>query len=94
MSPRGTVYLLCFNKPFKHARHYLGWTEDLPSRLERHASGNGAKIVAAAQAAGVGWTLVRTWLDKTRYFERKLKSQNNGPRLCPRCKIGFTWPQR
>jgi hypothetical protein len=25
-SPRGTVYLLHFERPYKHARHYLGFT--------------------------------------------------------------------
>ncbi|MBB5085041.1 putative GIY-YIG superfamily endonuclease [Nonomuraea endophytica] len=29
----GTVYLLHFAQPYRHARHYLGWTTDLQARL-------------------------------------------------------------
>jgi hypothetical protein len=32
----GTVYLLHFSAPYKHARHYTGWTDDLPGRLDQH----------------------------------------------------------
>ena len=29
----GTVYLLHFAVPYKHAAHYLGWTSNLPARI-------------------------------------------------------------
>lgn len=32
----GTIYLLHFSKPYKHARHYIGYTDDLDKRLARH----------------------------------------------------------
>jgi hypothetical protein len=38
----GVVYLLHFSKPYKHARHYTGWTESsgsLKARLARHERG-------------------------------------------------------
>ena len=35
----GTIYLLHFDRPYRHARHYTGWTEDLLDRLDRHAAG-------------------------------------------------------
>ena len=31
---RGTIYLLHFARPYKHARHYLGFAEDLERRLK------------------------------------------------------------
>jgi hypothetical protein len=34
----GTVYLLHFDRPYRHARHYLGWAEDLDNRLAEHAA--------------------------------------------------------
>ncbi len=53
----GTVYLLHFQRPYRHARHYLGWASDLPARLAEHAAGRGARLLAVIQAAGIGWTL-------------------------------------
>ena len=35
----GIIYMLHFDQPYKHARHYTGWTEDLLDRLDRHAAG-------------------------------------------------------
>jgi hypothetical protein len=40
----GTVYLLHFDRPYKHARHYLGWTANLQARLDSHRAGHGARI--------------------------------------------------
>jgi predicted GIY-YIG superfamily endonuclease len=37
-----TIYLLHLDKPLRHARHYVGLADDLPARLERHASGRRA----------------------------------------------------
>ena len=44
------VYLLHFDRPFKHARHYVGFFEDadkVASRLQRHADGDGAALTRA-----------------------------------------------
>ena len=77
------VYLLHFYLPYKHARHYLGSTDDLTARLHQHATGRGARLLAVASAAGIHWTLVRAWPgDRTR--ERKLKNHHRRA-LCPLC---------
>ena len=35
-----TVYLIHFDVPYAHARHYTGWTaSDLQGRLAEHAAG-------------------------------------------------------
>jgi hypothetical protein len=60
-SRRGTVYLLHFERPYRHARHYLGFAEDLERRLELHRAGRGARLVDVVVAAGIGFQLVRTW---------------------------------
>ena len=86
--PVGTVYLLHFHRPLHHARHYMGWTDDLGERLARHARGNGSALMAAVMRARVGWSLVRTWVGVTRDDERRLKRSHNVPRLCPACKQG------
>lgn len=82
------VYLLCFDKKFKHARHYIGFAENQRTfelRMKHHAKGNGSKLMAAVAKAGIGFTVARTWPDGDRNFERKLKNRKEGPRLCPLC---------
>jgi len=82
----GTVYLLHFDRPFGHARHYQGWSERLEPRLVEHRTGKGAKLLAAVHAAGIGWQLARTW-EGTRALERRLKRQGGGARRCPLCGV-------
>lgn len=82
----GTVYLICFDRPFRHARHYLGWTEGpVAKRMDRHRRGDGARLLAALKRAGIGWELVRTW-PGDRALERKLKNRKCSKQLCPKCK--------
>jgi hypothetical protein len=70
----GTNYLLAFDEPVGHARHYRGWSAQvrprwklgmrhddprLTGRLRDHARGvRGANLVQVARAKGIGWTLV------------------------------------
>jgi hypothetical protein len=95
------VYLLHLERPYKHARHYLGHATNLQARLAQHAAGNcvvslpndGARLLQVVMEAGIGWTLARTWLGG-RELERRLshrdplwgKRQKNSPRLCPICQ--------
>ncbi len=79
-----TIYLLHFDKPLKHAKHYIGLADDLDARLERHASGHGARLMSVINQAGITWRCVRTW-QGDRKLERKLKRLKATPRLCPVC---------
>jgi predicted GIY-YIG superfamily endonuclease len=80
----GIVYLLHFSQPYQHARHYIGWTEDLIERLELHASGHGARLTAVIRQAGIGFILVRT-CEGTRHTERAIKNHHGAVRYCPLC---------
>jgi predicted GIY-YIG superfamily endonuclease len=82
----GTVYLLHFNRPYRHARHYTGWTTDLDARLAQHIVGAGARLIQVIEQAGIDWTLARTW-PGTRNTERALKRQGGASRRCPLCGI-------
>jgi predicted GIY-YIG superfamily endonuclease len=83
----GVVYLLHLDAPgYAHAKHYTGWTADLPARLALHEAGQGARLLAVAHAAGIGWTLARTW-PGTRARERQLKRQGGASRRCPLCGV-------
>lgn len=82
----GTVYLLHFDAPYKHARHYIGWGEDLERRLSEHAAGHGARPTSVVLAAGIGWQLARTW-EGTRARERQIKNQGGAAGVCPLCGV-------
>jgi len=82
-----TVYLLHFDRPYKHAKHYIGYTTDLEARLQAHTNGTGARLMEVIANAGIGFTLARTW-DGDRKLERRLKKQKQTPRLCPICRQG------
>lgn len=80
-----TVYLIHFETPFKHARHYLGYTSlALEERINRHRSNRGAKLLIAVSSAGIKWNVVRTWVGG-RELETQLKRRKNAPTLCPIC---------
>src|SRR5438105_4055488 len=81
----GTVYLVHFDSPFGHARHYTGWAANLEGRLWHHANATGANLLRHVRAAGIGWTLARTW-QATRRKERSLKNSGGASRYCPICK--------
>lgn len=82
----GTIYLLHFAEPYRHAAHYMGWTADLDARLAVHRSGSGARLMAVIDAAGISWELARTW-QGPRARERALKNQGGHSRKCPLCGI-------
>jgi predicted GIY-YIG superfamily endonuclease len=80
----GIVYMLHFSEPYKHARHYVGWTEDLLARLDRHATGHGANLIGVIWQAGIGFTLIRI-CEGTRSTERAIKNAGGAVRYCPAC---------
>ncbi len=83
-------YLLHFTPPYRHARHYLGFADDLPRRLRRQATGRGANLVAVALAAGCSFELV--WLRLgSRDDERRRKNQKAAPACCAR-SARLAWP--
>ena len=85
----GTVYLLHFSSPVKHAQHYLGWALDASARVDTHLSGKGNPLVAAALSQGAHVELVREWPGVTRDFERSLKNKKGSAALCPLCLPGY-----
>ncbi|HLX49510.1 MAG TPA: hypothetical protein VKS82_14370 [Streptosporangiaceae bacterium] len=82
----GTIYLLHFDRPYRHARHYIGWAVNLNARLAAHEQGRGARLLEVVRAAGIGWQLARTWSgDRNR--ERQIKRQGGASRCCPLCGV-------
>ena len=82
----GLIYLLHFERSYHHARHYLGYTDDLEARVAAHRAGHGSPLVAAAVRDGIEFCVAATWPgDRTE--ERRLHRYRNSPRrLCPICR--------
>lgn len=80
----GVIYLLHFDQPYKHARHYLGWARRPADRLRHHANGTGARLTAVLREHGIGWTCVRRWRG-TRADELRIKNGSHVPEYCPLC---------
>lgn len=92
MPANAVVYLIHFERPYVVGRwscqHYIGSTVVFDRRMYEHHNGNGAKLLALVNAAGITWEVVRTWdvPREGRYAaERALKQQRNHKRLCPAC---------
>lgn len=83
----GTVYLIHFERPLHHARHYIGWASFVALRIQNHRSGHGARLMAVVTEAGIAWKVVRTWRNRGRRFERYLKNLKDAASLCPVCCI-------
>jgi len=81
----GWVYVLHFNRPYRHACHYVGWSEDLFRRLDAHAEGHGGRLMAVIKAAGIGFRITAVF-PGTRELERRIKRQHGGNKVCPLCK--------
>lgn len=84
----GTVYLIHFDQPLAHARHYIGWTvrESPLQRLRHHRRSHGARLLAVLNHLGIGYHVVRTWKRVDRAFERRLKNRKDATSLCPCCR--------
>jgi hypothetical protein len=80
------VYLLHFDRPYFHAQHYLGSTNNLPLRLLLHLRGHsGVHLLRAVRAAGIQWTTARVWFNGGRALEAKFKRAKRNRDLCPIC---------
>lgn len=81
------VYLIHFDKPYKHARHYIGYTEDLEQRMHEHELGTkGARLLQVVRDAGINFKVVRTWPEGDRILERHLKKMKKSSAYCPVCR--------
>lgn len=82
-------YLLHFSDKYKHARHYIGFSTDIPARVALHNAGRShARLTQAAARAGITMVLARVWVGASRDNERKLKNLRAAAKMCPFCNPG------
>ena len=79
------VYLIHFEKPYKHARHYIGYADNIDARIKHHRHNTGARLLQVVNAAGIKWEVVRVWEGAGRDFERRLKNAKDSDYFCPTC---------
>lgn len=83
------VYLIHFDKNYRHTRHYIGYAKThltLVRRIKHHRAGNGARLIQVINHAGISWKVARVWLDQDRKFESYLKYKYKcNRRVCPVC---------
>lgn len=84
------IYILEFNRPFHHARYYVGYADDYShyqKRVKQHRSGTGAKIMAAVVKAGIEFKTA-CLLEGDRHRERAIKRMKATPRFVARVRRG------
>jgi len=81
------VYLLHFDRPYKHAKHYTGYSKHPKIRIDLHRRGIGANLMNVIFEAGIGFQVAKIWYrGGTRKMERRLKNSGGASRYCPICK--------
>jgi predicted GIY-YIG superfamily endonuclease len=86
-TPHGTVYVLHFDQPFKHANHYIGFTtRTVEDRLVEHIIGDGSKFLAKVVAAGITFRLAVVFPNVDLRYEYQLKNRGGAKRVCPICQ--------
>ena len=77
--------MLHFEPAYRHARHYMGWADDVDARVAEHLAGAASPLVRAALLAGASVTVAVTYAG-SRQLERRLKRWHNTWKLCPICR--------
>jgi hypothetical protein len=87
------LYLIHFEEPYHHARHYLGFSKfnNANRRFAEHVKGQGGPLTRAVVAAGIKLILAAVW-EGDRPLERRWKRQSHMKRRCPVCMT--EWRER
>ena len=84
--PRAWVYVIRLRRPLCHARHYVGWTVNLPRRVRQHLTGQGSHLLNAANAYGIRWDVVQAIPCASRKEAQQLEQhikRGHARRWCP-----------
>jgi predicted GIY-YIG superfamily endonuclease len=84
------VYVIHFDKPYKHAKHYTGIAKNVEKRMKLHRSGNGSKLMAVLNRNNIGfkYNIIAEYdgYSEAKTHEKHLKTKVKKPqRHCPIC---------
>lgn len=85
----GWIYVIHFDRPLGHARHYVGSTGALRQRLCRHAHGHGSRLTRELHKRGIGFRLgglFRAKPEWMRRIERLCKAHHQAAHFCGFCR--------
>lgn len=85
------VYVIHFDKPYKHAKHYTGIAKNVPKRMKEHRGGYGARLLQVLKENNIGFkfAILKTYdnFSEAKAEEKRLKTKVKKPqRYCPFCK--------
>lgn len=82
------IYIIHFDQPFHHARHYVGYCQEggLTTRIDQHRSGTGSVLLRHLNEVGITWRVVNLIHGGDRVMERTIKRTNHVNRWCPFCR--------
>lgn len=86
------LYIIHFEKPYYHAKHYIGITgQSLQTRLKKHRKRDGSCLTRAVVKADIKLQSIHLLgeffnADLARQAEIKLKNRKESAKFCPRCK--------
>lgn len=85
------VYVLHFDTPYKHAKHYTGIAVNVERRVREHRRGAGAKLTKVLKENNIEfkWKMLKEYetFSEAKNEEKRLKEKvKNAKHYCPYCK--------
>ena len=85
------VYVIHFDRAYKHAKHYTGITINIETRMKKHRNGTGSRLMKVLKENNIGFrfSIIKEGLtfSEAHAYEKYLKTKIKKPqRFCPICK--------
>lgn len=85
------IYVIHFDKPYKHAKHYTGIAQNVEKRIEKHSKGQGSRLMQVLKENNIGfrYNIIAEFptFSEAHAEEKRLKTKVKKPqRYCPICK--------
>jgi len=85
------VYVLHFDRAYKHAKHYTGIAVNVPKRIKKHRAGQGARLTQVLKENNIDfkYSIIKEFpsFSEAHAYEKYLKTKIKKPqRYCPICK--------
>lgn len=90
------LFLLHFDPPYHHARHYLGYAKGIgrgrhyAEQIARNVKIGPHELVMAVQQAGCVISVADVWVGESRPLQRKMRACGSLSRFCPICRENGT----